>query len=106
VSPSFLPVSCAKKILFQFDAPTLRIRSTQRHLEFSTDDDNTVPRPTPPKLFYQEVGLSRNDSAQLVDVILEEVSRALLRDEWLKLSSLEVSVRSKGERIGRQSKDR
>lgn len=67
--------------------------------------DTTVTRAQLAEAVYQEVGLSRNDSAQLVDVILEEVSQALLRDEMVKLSSFgSFQVRSKGERIGRNPK--
>src|SRR5882757_3470734 len=67
--------------------------------------DNTITRAQLAEAVYQEVGLSRNDSAQLVDVILEEVSQALLRDEMVKLSSFgSFQVRSKGERIGRNPK--
>ena len=67
--------------------------------------DSTVTRAQLAEAVYQEVGLSRNDSAQLVDVILEEISQALLRDEMVKLSSFgSFQVRSKGERIGRNPK--
>ena len=67
--------------------------------------DSTVTRAQLAEAVYQEVGLSRNDSAQLVDVILEEVSQALLRDEMVKLSSFgSFQVRSKGERVGRNPK--
>ena len=67
--------------------------------------DNTVTRAQLAESVYQEVGLSRNDSAQMVDVILEEVSQALLRDEMVKLSSFgSFQVRSKGERVGRNPK--
>ena len=67
--------------------------------------DNTVTRAQLAEAVYQEVGLSRNDSAQLVDVILEEVSQALIRGEMVKLSSFgSFQKRSKGERIGRNPK--
>lgn len=67
--------------------------------------ENTVTRAQLAETVYQEVGLSRNDSAQIVDVILEEVSQALIRDEVVKLSSFGTfQVRSKGERIGRNPK--
>lgn len=67
--------------------------------------DNTVTRAQLAEAVYQEVGLSRNDSAQLVDVILEEVSQALIKDEMVKLSSFgSFQVRSKGERVGRNPK--
>src|SRR5271168_2809712 len=68
-------------------------------------NDSTVTRAQLAEAVYQEVGLSRHDSAQLVDVILEEVSQALLRDEMVKLSSFgSFQVRSKGERVGRNPK--
>jgi len=67
--------------------------------------DSTVTRAQLAEAVYSEVGLSRNDSAQLVDVILEEISQALLRDEMVKLSSFgSFQVRSKGERVGRNPK--
>jgi len=67
--------------------------------------DNTVTRAQLAEAVYQEVGLSRNDSAQLVDVILEEVSQALIKNEMVKLSSFgSFQVRSKGERVGRNPK--
>lgn len=67
--------------------------------------ENTVTRAQLAEAVYQEVGLSRNDSAQLVDVILEEISQALIHDDMVKLSSFgSFQVRSKGERIGRNPK--
>jgi integration host factor subunit alpha len=67
--------------------------------------ETTVTRAQLAEAVYQEVGLSRNDSAQLVDVILEEVSQALIRDEMVKLSSFgSFQVRSKGQRVGRNPK--
>lgn len=68
-------------------------------------NDSTVTRAQLAEAVYQEVGLSRNDSAQLVDVILEEISQALIKDDMVKLSSFgSFQVRSKGERIGRNPK--
>ena len=67
--------------------------------------ENTVTRSHLAEAVYQEVGLSRNESADLVDVILEEVSRVLVRGEMVKLSSFgSFQVRSKGQRIGRNPK--
>lgn len=54
---------------------------------------------------YQSVGLSRNESASLVEKVLEEVTGALLRDEQVKLSSFGTFlVRAKGGRVGRNPK--
>jgi len=54
---------------------------------------------------YAQVGLSRNESADLVDRVLEEVSARLVRGETVKLSSFGTfAVRSKGGRVGRNPK--
>ncbi|MBI1272522.1 MAG: integration host factor subunit alpha [Alphaproteobacteria bacterium] len=67
--------------------------------------ENTVTRAQLAEAVYQEVGLSRNESADLVDIILEEVSQALIRGEMVKLSSFgSFQVRSKGQRVGRNPK--
>ena len=65
----------------------------------------TVTRADLSEAVYQEVGLSRNESAELVDSVLEEVSGALTRGESVKISSFgSFAVRQKGERIGRNPK--
>ena len=54
---------------------------------------------------HSEVGLSRNDSAQLVESVLNHVSDALVRGETVKLSSFGTfSVREKSARVGRNPK--
>ncbi len=54
---------------------------------------------------YREVGLSRNESAELVESILSHVSDALVKGETVKISSFGTfSVRDKGARIGRNPK--
>jgi len=65
----------------------------------------TVTRAQLSEVVYQEVGLSRNESAELVETVLEEISHALERGEMVKISSFgSFSVREKGERIGRNPK--
>ena len=67
--------------------------------------EHTVTRAELSEAVYQEVGLSRNESADLVESILNEVSDALVRGEMVKLSSFgSFSVREKGQRIGRNPK--
>ena len=62
----------------------------------------TVTRADLSEAVYQEVGLSRNESAELVESVLNEISDALVRGEMVKLSSFgSFSVRQKGERVGR-----
>src|SRR5262249_15142754 len=54
---------------------------------------------------YQTVGLSRNESAKLVEQVLDELVEALVRGEAVKLSSFgSFMVREKGQRIGRNPK--
>jgi integration host factor subunit alpha len=54
---------------------------------------------------YQEVGLSRSESAKLVDSVLDEISDALVRGETFKAASFGTfAIRQKGERIGRNPK--
>lgn len=66
---------------------------------------NTVTRAQLSEAVYQEVGLSRNESADLVESILDEISDALARGEMVKISSFgSFQVRSKGERVGRNPK--
>jgi integration host factor subunit alpha len=67
--------------------------------------DTTVTRAQLSEAVYQEVGLSRNESADLVESVLREVSEALSRGETVKISSFgSFFVRSKGQRIGRNPK--
>jgi len=66
---------------------------------------NTITRAHLAESVYQEVGLSRNESAELVDTVLDEVSHALVRGESVKISSFgSFLVRLKGERVGRNPK--
>ena len=54
---------------------------------------------------YREVGLSRNESAELVESILTHVSDALVKGETVKISSFGTfSVRDKAARVGRNPK--
>ncbi len=67
--------------------------------------DRTVTRAQLSEAVYQEVGLSRNESSDLVESVLDEVSEALARGEVVKISSFgSFSVRQKGQRIGRNPK--
>jgi integration host factor subunit alpha len=54
---------------------------------------------------YEEVGLSRNESADLIEAILQEISDALVAGEQVKISGFgSFSIREKSERIGRNPK--
>jgi len=65
----------------------------------------TVTRADLTEAVYQEVGLSRNESAQLVESVLEEIADTLSAGEAVKISSFGTfTVRDKAERIGRNPK--
>ena len=65
----------------------------------------TVTRNELANAVHQQIGLSNNESAQLVASVLEEVSRSLEQGDSVKLSSFGTfSVHSKNERIGRNPK--
>src|ERR671922_1828505 len=66
---------------------------------------DTVTRAQLSEAVYQEVGLSRNESAELVEIVLNEIADALARGEMVKISSFgSFSVRQKGKRVGRNPK--
>ena len=54
---------------------------------------------------YREVGLSRNESAELVETVLNHISNALIKGEPVKISAFGTfSTRNKKQRIGRNPK--
>ena len=66
---------------------------------------HTVTRAQLSEAVYQEVGLSRNESAELVESVIAEISDALERGEMVKISSFgSFAVRRKGQRVGRNPK--
>lgn len=65
----------------------------------------TVTRADLADAVYREVGLSRNESAALVESVLELVADALQRGESVKISAFGTfAVRQKGRRVGRNPK--
>ena len=67
--------------------------------------DKTLTRMDLSEAVFREVGLSRNESADLVETVLELMSSALVRGEQVKISSFGTfSVRNKNARVGRNPK--
>jgi len=65
----------------------------------------TITRAQLGEAVYQEVGLSRSESAHLLESVLTHITEALTREETVKISSFgSFSVRHKGQRIGRNPK--
>lgn len=68
-------------------------------------NDQTVTRAHLTEIIYREIGLSHAESADLVDVVFEELSKALERGQDVKISSFgSFKLRSKKQRIGRNPK--
>ncbi|MFN3827658.1 MAG: integration host factor subunit alpha [Micavibrio sp.] len=67
--------------------------------------ERTITRADLAEAVYAQVGLSRNESASLVEVVLDEVADTLVKGDNVKISSFgSFSIRQKGERIGRNPK--
>jgi integration host factor subunit alpha len=66
---------------------------------------NTVTRAQLAEAVYANVGLSRNESAALLETVLERMSAALEAGEPVKISAFGTFlVRQKGQRVGRNPK--
>jgi len=67
--------------------------------------EKTLTRMDLSEAVFREVGLSRNESADLVESVLQHMSDALVKGEQVKISSFGTfSVRDKNERVGRNPK--
>ena len=65
----------------------------------------TITRADLCEAVYAKVGLSRSESAALVELVLKEITDCLERGETVKLSSFgSFVVRKKGQRVGRNPK--
>ncbi|MCR0980432.1 integration host factor subunit alpha [Roseomonas populi] len=66
---------------------------------------NTITRAQLAEAIYMQVGLSRNESAALLEDVLNRISATLQAGEAVKLSAFGTfSVRQKAQRIGRNPK--
>ena len=67
--------------------------------------EKTLTRMDLSEALFREVGLSRNESAELVEAVLTHMSDALVAGEQVKISSFGTfSVREKAARVGRNPK--
>ena len=68
-------------------------------------EKSATTRSTLSEAVYRNVGLSRNESAMLVDSVFNEISKSLIDGHDVKISSFGTFiVRDKKERIGRNPK--
>ena len=67
--------------------------------------EKTITRMDLSESVFREVGLSRNESADLVESVLEKISASLVSGEQVKISSFGTfSIRQKNARVGRNPK--
>ena len=65
----------------------------------------TLTRANLAEAVFQKVGLPRNESAEIVELVLREIVASLERGDTVKLSSFgSFGIRDKGERVGRNPK--
>lgn len=65
----------------------------------------TLTRADLAEAVVDQIGLPRNESQELVELVLGEISNSLADGEQVKLSSFgSFGIRSKGERVGRNPK--
>ena len=68
-------------------------------------DKTATTRSSLSEAVYRNVGLSRNESAALVDSVFNEISKSLIDGKDVKISSFGTFiVRNKKERVGRNPK--
>ena len=68
-------------------------------------EKTATTRSTLSEAVYRNVGLSRNESAALVDSVFNEISKSLIGGKDVKISSFGTFiVRNKKERVGRNPK--
>ena len=67
--------------------------------------DRTLTRADLAEAVFRKIGLSRTESAQLVEMVLEEICSTIANGESVKVSSFgSFLVREKNERVGRNPK--
>ena len=67
--------------------------------------EKTLTRMDLSESVFREVGLSRNESADLVESVIEKISASLVSGEQVKISSFGTfSIRQKNARVGRNPK--
>lgn len=68
-------------------------------------ETNTLTRAELGDAVHDQIGLSRSESVQLVETVLDKVSDALVRGENVKISSFgSFILRDKNRRMGRNPK--
>lgn len=65
----------------------------------------TITRADVAETIYEEVGLSRKDSGDILDMVIDEIKTELVKGNDVKLSSFgTLALRKKNSRVGRNPK--
>lgn len=65
----------------------------------------TITRADVAETIYEEVGLSRKDSGDILDMVIDEIKAELVKGNDVKLSSFgTLALRKKNPRVGRNPK--
>ncbi len=65
----------------------------------------TITRADVAETIYEEVGLSRKDSGDILDMVIDEIKTELVKGNDVKLSSFgTLALRKKNPRVGRNPK--
>ena len=65
----------------------------------------TITRADVAETIYEEVGLSRKDSGDILDMVIDEIKSELVKGNDVKLSSFgTLALRKKNPRVGRNPK--
>ena len=65
----------------------------------------TITRVSLTEAIYEEIGLSRKDSAEILDIAIEEMKESLIKGEDVKISSFGTfGLHRKNARMGRNPK--
>jgi integration host factor subunit alpha len=91
--------------VFDIDSQIHRAQSALNNPGGEMMSEKTLTRMDLSEAVFREVGLSRNESANLVESVLAHMSDALASGETVKISSFGTfSVRDKTARVGRNPK--
>jgi len=92
-------------VIDRYVAARLPLDQSRDWGSFGDMSGKTLTRADLAEAVFQKVGLPRNESAELVELVLREIVASLERGETVKLSSFgSFGIRDKGQRIGRNPK--
>ena len=92
-------------VIDRYVAARLALDQSRDWGSFGDMSGKTLTRADLAEAVFQKVGLPRNESAELVELVLREIVASLEHGDTVKLSSFgSFGIRDKGQRIGRNPK--